>query len=122
MKQGQAMKNFSERRHSNRRKFSYYMQVLNDDTQELVGHLTDISPRGFKLDSSMTLPTGVEYPLRMELTSDMADRPYMVFLARTKWCSEDRLMPNIFNIGFEIVEILPEDAEIFARILEKYGE
>jgi hypothetical protein len=116
------MKNFPERRQSNRRKFTYYMQVLNDDTQELVGHLTDISPRGFKVDSTLVLPPGVDYPLRMELTSDVADRPYMVFMARSKWSAEDRLTPNLFNIGFEIIEILPEDAEIFERIVAKYGE
>src|SRR5687767_8355477 len=104
------MKNTPERRQTNRRKFTYYMQVLNDDTQELVGHLTDISPGGFKLDSAMMLPSHVDYPLRMELTSDVADRPYMVFIARTKWCAGDRLTPNLFNIGFEIVEILPDDA------------
>ncbi len=115
------MKNIPERRESQRRKFTYYMPILNDDTGELVGHLTDISPRGFKLDSPQALPTGQDYPLRMELTSDVADRPFMVFIARTKWIGEDHLTPNLYNIGFEIMEILPEDAQIFERILEKYG-
>jgi len=115
------MKNIPERRQVKRLKFTYYMQILNDDTQELVGHLSDISPRGFRLDSLLTLPIGQDFPLRLELTSDIADRPYMVFIACTKWCTEDHLTPNLYNIGFEIVEILPDDAEIFARILEKYG-
>ena len=110
-----------ERRKVKRRKFAYYMQVLNDDTLELVGHLSDISPGGFKLDSALSLPRGQEIPLRMELTSDVAEVPYVVFIGRTKWCATDPLTPNMNNIGFEIAEILPDDRAILDRVMEKYG-
>ena len=45
----------------------------------------------------------------------------MVFSARSKWIQPDHIHPNLFQCGFEIVEMLPEDAEIFERILERYG-
>ncbi len=31
-----------------RKQFSYYMQLIDHDTQELVGHLADISTGGFQ--------------------------------------------------------------------------
>jgi len=36
-----------ERRKRDRRDFSYYMRVMNENTGELVGHLADISISGF---------------------------------------------------------------------------
>ena len=115
------MKQVRERRRANRLKFTYYMQVTNDDTQELVGHVSDISPAGFKVDSTMALAPGKDLPLRMDLTGDIADRPFMVFIARSKWCARDPITPNMNNIGFQIVEILPDDAEIYRRIVHTYG-
>lgn len=40
----------AERRHLDRRQFSYYMRVTDESTGHLLGHLTDISTGGFKLD------------------------------------------------------------------------
>jgi hypothetical protein len=97
------------------------MQVINDVTQQMIGHLTDISPRGFKLDSPQPIPSGQDFRMRMDLAGDIADKSYMVFVARSKWCRADELDPFLYNVGFEIVSISPVDAEIFARLFERYG-
>jgi hypothetical protein len=110
-----------ERRNTNRRNFGYYMQVVDDRTQELVGHLADISPRGFKLDSPHVVPTGNDFRLRLSLTSDVASKSYMVFIANSRWCKPDPLDPTAYNIGFEIKNIAPDDNQIFQQIVEKYG-
>lgn len=115
------MKPGSERRRANRLRFSYYMQVMNDDTQELVGHLSDISPAGFKVDSSLALPPGKDLPLRMEPTGEIGSRPFLVFIARSRWCAPDPIVPNMNNIGFQIVDMLPDDVAIYKRIVESYG-
>jgi len=41
---------------------------------------------------------------------------------RTKWCKTDDIMPNLYRVGFEIVNISPHDQEIYQRLLEMYGE
>jgi hypothetical protein len=104
-----------------RKDFSYYMQVFNHETQELVGHLADISTGGFKLDSPSPIPLNQDIQFRLELTSEVADKPFMVFVARSKWCKVDPLDPFCYNIGFQLIRITPEDAEIFKRMIEKYG-
>lgn len=110
-----------ERRKLNRKDFSYYMRLIDSDTQELVGHLVDISSGGFKLDSQTPIPPNKDYRFRMDLTSEVANKPSMVFVARSKWCEVDPLDPFLYNVGFQLVNISPGDIEIFKRMMEKYG-
>lgn len=110
-----------ERRNLDRKDFSYYMRLINNDTQELVGHLVDISSGGFKLDSQDPIPLNKDFRFRMDLTSDVANKPSMVFVARSKWCEIDPLDPLTYNVGFQLINIAPGDVEIFQRMMEKYG-
>jgi hypothetical protein len=111
----------NERRDLKRRKFSYYMRVLDDDTLKLIGHLSDISNKGFKIDSQNPIAPGINFRLRMDLTSEVSNKPYILFSATSRWCREDPLDPLIQNVGFEISEISSEDSAIYLRIVEKYG-
>ena len=111
-----------ERRNRERKDFSYYMQLVDSDTQQLVGHLVDISSGGFKLDSQAPIPLNKDFRLRMDLTSEVADKPTMAFVARSKWCEVDPLDPFIYNVGFQLVNISPGDREIINRMIEKYGK
>ena len=110
-----------DRRNLNRKDFSYYMRLIDNDTQELIGHLVDISSGGFKLDSQNAIPPNKDFRFRMDLTSEVASKPSMVFLARSKWCEVDPLDPLSYNVGFQLVNISPGDIEIFNRMMEKYG-
>jgi hypothetical protein len=112
----------NERRINSRRKFGYYMRVMDNGTNELVGYLSDISPRGFKLDCLKLLTVGKDYTLRLDLTSEVSDRLFIVFVANVKWSRQDPFDPNSFIVGFQITNIAPRDEEIFNRILEKYGK
>jgi hypothetical protein len=111
----------NERRKLNRKDFSYYMRLIDSDTQELVGHLVDISSGGFKLDSQTKIPLNKDFRFRMDLTNEVANKPSMVFVARSKWCEVDPLDPFLYNVGFQLISISPGDIEIFNRMMEKYG-
>ena len=111
-----------ERRNASRKNIVFYMRVLDDDTQEILGHMVEVSPTGLRLETIAPLPLGKDYYLRVELTPDLGDRPYIVFIGRTIWCKTDDIQPNLFRCGFGIVEIMPDDKEIFLRILEKYAK
>jgi hypothetical protein len=110
-----------ERRQKDRKNFSYYMRLVDSETQELVGHLTDISTGGFKMDSQKPIPLNKDFRFRMDLTSEVANKPSMVFLARSKWCEVDPLDPFTYNVGFQLISIAPGDIVIFNRMMEKYG-
>lgn len=110
-----------DRRKLDRNDFSYYMRLVDSETQELVGHLADISSGGFKLDSQNPIPAEKDFRLRMDLTSEVASKPSMQFIARSKWCEVDPLDPINYNVGFQLISISPGDIEIFNRMMEKYG-
>jgi len=111
----------ANKRKINRRDFTYYMQVTDDLTKQLIGYLSDISTGGFKLDSQKEIRPGQDFRLHIDLTAEIADKTSMVFIARSNWCRRDHVDPNTFNVGFEIINISPSDMDIFQRMFEKYG-
>ena len=111
----------SEKRKIDRRDFTYYMQVKDDATKQVMGYLSDISTGGFKIDSPTSIPTGHDFRLHLDLTPDIADKNSLVFIARSKWIRRDHVDPNTFNVGFEIINIAPGDMLIIQRMFEKYG-
>jgi hypothetical protein len=104
-----------------RKEFFYYKQLMNPVTRQVEGHLADISVGGFKLDSQHPIPVNMDFQFLMNLTCEVADKPSMVFVARSRWCRVDPLDPYVYNVGFQLVSIAPEDREIFIRMFEKYG-
>jgi hypothetical protein len=111
-----------KRNRADRREFSYYQKVVDDETLQMIGHLADISSGGFKLDSQKPLPLNKDFRFRLNLSSEVADKPSMVFVARSRWCKVDPLDPYIYNVGFQLIHIAPGDLEIFNRMMEKYGK
>ncbi len=111
----------SDRRRQKRRRFTYYMQVLDAITLRPVGHLADISPTGFRVDSEKPLPVNTNYKLRLDLNQDLANKNYLVFDGRSRWCQMDKLEPNSYNVGFEVGALSMDDSMIFQRMFEKYA-
>ena len=110
-----------ERRKINRRDFSYYMRVMNEATGDLVGHLVDISTGGFKLDCRQPVPLNQDFRLHIDLTSEVANKNFLVFVARSRWCDKDHIDPTSYNVGFQIISMSPGDLAIFNRMFELYG-
>ena len=104
-----------------RKEFFYYMQLIDMDTKEAVGQLSDISSGGFKLDSQKPIAVNKDFRFRMNLTAEVADKPFMEFCARSRWCQIDPVDPYTYNVGYQLVNISPQDLEIFNRMIEKYG-
>ena len=114
-------KNARNKRRESRKSFSYYMQLQNAVTKEIVGHLSDMSTGGFKLDSENPIPPNTDFEFHLPLSSDVASKDFMIFRARSKWCKADPIDPFVYNVGFRLTAMDPEDHEIFKRVLEKYG-
>lgn len=111
----------SDRRAAKRKKFTYYMRVLDAGTLKPIGYLTQISAVGIQVDSEKPIAVDVGMKLRLDLTTDIANKTMMVFNCRCKWCEPDRAEPNSFNIGFEVTLLSAEDHAIFNRMIEKYA-
>ena len=110
-----------DKRKINRRDFTYYMQVKDETTKQVIGYLSDISSGGFKLDCPTEIPPGKDFRLHLDLTPEIAEKNAMIFIARSKWVKRDFVDPSTFSVGFEIVNIAPSDMLIIQRMFEKYG-
>ncbi|MBK7452951.1 MAG: PilZ domain-containing protein [Anaerolineales bacterium] len=111
----------AERRKLSRRNFSYYMRVLDEVTGKLIGHLSDISTDGFKLDCSRPVQLRVDFRLRIDQTSDISDKHFLIFSARAIWCKMDYLDPSTYQVGFNITNMPPSDYEVFLKMFDVYG-
>lgn len=112
----------ADKRIEKRKDFSYYMQLTDATNQRLVGHLSDISTGGFKLDSDEPIAPETEFRFHLALTSDVATKPFMIFRAKSKWCKADPIDPFVYNTGFHLIEMHAKDREIFNRVLQLYGQ
>ena len=56
----------------------------------------------------------------MELSDDIAPKPFLEFEAKSLWCERD-VNPQFYNTGFQVVDMAREDVEIIQRIVEAYG-
>jgi hypothetical protein len=97
------------------------MRVIDNDTHEVVGYLSDVSQGGFRVDSQKPLKVNKDYALRLDETSEISDKSFIAFIARAMWKQPDPIDPNAQNEGFQIVSISPYDQEIYQRVVDKYG-
>lgn len=110
-----------ERRQISRRRFSYYMCVTDEASGKLLGHLSDISTGGFKLDSVKPVPVNTDFRLRVEQTGQISNKTFITMTASARWCLVDAYDPNIYNIGFQITQINPVDRDVFSKMFSTYG-
>lgn len=109
-----------EKRKTKRRYLLYYMRIYDVATRQQIGNLVDITPRGIMIVSDHPFPKGQITRLRMELTAEVSEKPYMEFSVRSRWCEPD-INPSMYNSGFEILELPPDDIEIINRIIDEFG-
>jgi hypothetical protein len=98
------------------------MRVMDEATGKLVGHISDISSGGFKLDSKQPVTVGNVFRLRIDQTNEISDKSYLVFSASATWCLADPFDPGTYNIGFKITEMSPGDFNIFLKMFNTYGK
>ena len=109
-----------EKRKIKRRYMLYYMRVYDTESQQQIGNLVDLTPKGAMLVSENPLTVDKIFHLRLELSEDVADKPFLEFSAKSLWCKPD-VEPHFFNTGFKILSLASEDNQIVQRIVEVYG-
>ncbi len=110
-----------ERRKYKRRNLIFYIPVIETGARRTLGRISDISPRGFKLDSEYQLHLEKDFHLGLNTTPNVVDIDFIGFVARSKWCKPDAVEPCQYYIGFDIIDISPHAAEIVQCIVDKYG-
>ena len=96
----------NETRSLKRRHLVYYLEVYDDDANELLGHLVDLTTSGLKLVSKQRIPTNRNYKLRMMLPEGYFSQKDLYFEAKSMWSSND-INPDFYDTGFAAPKLEP---------------
>jgi c-di-GMP-binding flagellar brake protein YcgR len=110
----------NERRREKRKYLLYYTRVFDTQSHMQVGNLVDITARGAMLITHNPIPMDVNFNLKLELSDEVSDQPFMEISAQSLWCHAD-IDPALFNSGFKFLEVSPKNAQIIKTIVETFG-
>lgn len=110
----------SDRRTLHRRHLIYYLKVFERDTDELLGHLVDITEEGLMLVSENCAEEGRLVKMKMLLPREIEGKEQIEFDARSMWCRKD-VNPSLFGVGFkfEYVDVLSR--QIIFELIHEFG-
>jgi len=110
----------SETRALKRRHLVYYLEVYDDETNELLGHLVDLTTSGLKLVSKQGIPVNRLYKLRMLLPEGYFTQKDLHFEARSKWSAND-INPDFYDTGFTAPKLETKAQNIILDLVSQLG-
>lgn len=96
-----------------------YLPVVDRDTDELVGYLTDVTVDGGMLQSEEPIEENRTFRLRMELDEEIQGSNHIDVDALSKWCRKER-NAVFHNSGFEFRDVSEENRARIAELAERY--
>lgn len=103
-----------------RRHLIYYLEVFDEDSGEILGHLVDITTRGIKLVSKKAVATDREYHMRMNLPEGYFKEKVIHFQGRALWSGND-VNPDFYDTGFKVANLNKEVRTIFIKLINWLG-
>lgn len=97
----------------------FFGRVLDRKSAQLLGNVADITGEGIMIISPQPIPVDQDFELRLDLPQHIFGIEYIDLKAHSIWCNPD-IDPTLFNTGFQLLDVSPEDAEIIARIIKEY--
>lgn len=81
-----------------------YLRVYHQDTQELLGHVVDISKEGMRLVSDKPIPLNQTFRLWVDVPKENTTRQRIPLEAESLWSGRD-INPDFYDTGFRIKNI-----------------
>jgi hypothetical protein len=98
----------------------YYLLVFDKKTDQLMGHVVDITTGGMKLMSKEPVAPGSVHEFRMALPDEIGSSKEIVFEAKSVW-SKNNLFSDFFGTGFTFEKIADEDVVVIRELIDKFG-
>ena len=110
----------SELRQLKRRHLIYYLEVFDQETGKLLGHLVDLTVKGMKLISKEEIAPGQTFSLRMIMPEEYCPEREVHFTATSTWCSED-VNPDFYATGFTTPDLESNTRRLFMILINQVG-
>jgi hypothetical protein len=108
-----------ERRKYPRKPLMFFARVYERDSEDLLGHLGDLTPEGAMIISDHPIATGENLKLSLEIPEHLLGRNRLNLEVNSVWCKPD-LDPHYYNTGFKLLNIREDDTPIINWIIENY--
>lgn len=103
-----------------RRHLIYYLEVYDQNSGDLLGHIVDITTKGIKLVSKQPLETGKIYKLQMLLPEDYFHERSVKFEAESLWSSND-INQDFYDTGFKVLHMNKKVSDIITTLINQLG-
>ena len=103
-----------------RRQLIYYLEAIDTGTDEPIGFLVDITTKGLMLMSETPIETGKMFHLRILLKTDLSEKKYLNFDAKSKWCKKS-INTEIYDTGFELINAEISEFREIEEIIDALG-
>lgn len=110
----------SELRQLKRRHIIYYLEVFDQESGQLLGHLVDLTVKGMKLVSKEEIPQGKTFTLRMVMPEEYCPEREVRFEATSTWCGRD-VNPDFYAIGFATADLSDSNRRLFMILINQAG-
>jgi Tfp pilus assembly protein PilZ len=108
-----------EGRHQERKQIIYYLRVFDAESGSPLGHVADLSTRGFMVTSERQMKKGKTMLLRVELPQSMNGPQQLELKTRVKWSRPD---PNssFFKTGLGLMHVSKGDEKTLADLIQTF--
>lgn len=103
-----------------RRHLIYYLEVFDEETGKLLGHLVDITTRGIKLISKEPIECGRSFRMRMQLPEGYFKETDLHFEGRSVWSGND-VNPDFYDTGFDVPNLDKDVRTIIIKLVNWLG-
>ena len=109
----------ANQRKSVRHSLMYYLNTFDSNTQQLLGHLIDISIEGAMLFSTKSIPCGDKLKLHIELPAGFSDGRFLDVEAESVRNIRD-INPDYHNVGFRFIDLDSRSQEVIESLIDYY--
>lgn len=108
-------------RKESRKKLMKFTPVYDILHKTLLGYVGDLTLQGVMAIGEKPVEAGRHLTLGIDFPESLPEMPAtrVAISARAAWCRHDD-SPQYFNIGFEFIDVSPENSKIIGAILERY--
>lgn len=110
----------SDRRSIKRRHLIYYLRVWDTATEQVIGHVVDITTEGLMLISDREISLNQTFDLELRWNGGEQGERTIAFRAQSRWIDND-VNPAFYDIGFKLLEDSKSVLEPIAELIDNYG-
>jgi c-di-GMP-binding flagellar brake protein YcgR len=111
----------SDYRKEERENLKAFTPVFRLNPRAVLGYIEDLTMRGAMVMGEKSVEAGKHMTLSIEFPGSLPElsTPQIVIPARVAWCRKEE-NTNYFKIGFEFVDLSPENERIIEALLRRY--